>query len=316
MTFRFIAFALLVGACAEELPPGSLIERPRVLGARVAAAGDPMRSSPLPGEELSIEWVVAAPDVMPTFGWSFAACVATMAGGCLAPPFAVTDGSGAAPVTSLTAPATLGDGDGVLILGVICADGEPAAGTDGLPTCSGGAPSQTNVALLVPLASADEANRRPTLDSDAARLDDLAWNDIGDAEPALHGCGTLGETPSLPHVVVPQGADAPELTIAIATRSTDRESYTAIAGDPPSPRELRETLQLSSYATAGELSTQFSFIEADDEAEVPTAELTWTAPAFETLPPDGLRVRFTFVLRDGRGGLDATTRAVCAVPAI
>jgi hypothetical protein len=280
-----------------------------VLGARVEAAGDAMRAWPLPGEDVTITWIVTAPDALPPHAWTLVACVANPSRtGCADAPFAVLDGAGAVPIVAFTTPdaATLGDAGGLLVLGVICADGTPAAGAtdDALPGCAGDDATATVVKLDVPIATTAASNRRPTLAPDAASFDGAAWLAIatGD-EPARQGCATSPPSAAVPHVHVEPGKDAPELDLAIATLAADREPID----------DTRETLQLSSFATDGELSNQFAFIEADDDRAAPTAALTWTPPNAADIPAGGMRVRFTFVLRDGRGGLDVTTRVACAV---
>jgi hypothetical protein len=200
----------------------------------------------------------------------------------------------------------------VLVLGVICADGEPTVDEDGAPGCVGAASIETDVILWLPIATGGVTNRRPVIEADAARLDGAEWAPTTAAtDGGPTGCSA---NTTLPHVVVRESESAAvEVDLSIAVRNLDREPSEAIGGDPPAPRQTRETLMLSSFTTAGELSTQFTFIEADDETTAPAAEVTWTAPDFDDIAPDGTRVRFTFVLRDGRGGLDWTTRALCAV---
>jgi hypothetical protein len=72
---------------------------------------------------------------------------------------------------------------------------------------------------------------------------------------------------------------------------------------------VRESLQVTGLATAGEMQRTFTFIdEADDVADV-----EWLPP-LEGTPADGTRVRFEFSMRDGRGGLDRVRRQVCVLP--
>ena len=77
--------------------------------------------------------------------------------------------------------------------------------------------------------------------------------------------------------------------------------------DPvPHPAELdplRESLQLSHFATAGDLDRAFETV-AWDSGEL-VRRSAWTAPKRAGL------VRFWLVLRDFRGGSDFVERAVC-----
>ncbi len=102
--------------------------------------------------------------------------------------------------------------------------------------------------------------------------------------------------------------------IGTTTLGSDRESYTAMLGDPQVPTPARESLQISQFTTAGELKSPFSFVEANDTGAETTVEVKWKAP--KTVPGGaaGLPVTFTFVVRDNRGGTDWTTRAACVVP--
>jgi hypothetical protein len=64
-------------------------------------------------------------------------------------------------------------------------------------------------------------------------------------------------------------------------------------------------------ATAG-LFSRLQTEVFDDDA--PDPEVIWRHPDADEVPEDGLTVRFWFVVRDGRGGMDWVERAVCVVP--
>lgn len=72
----------------------------------------------------------------------------------------------------------------------------------------------------------------------------------------------------------------------------------------------RESLQLSHFASAGDLSHAFPQLIASDPAN--RVSFRWTAPS--NAPAGGRLVRFWFVARDGRGGSDFTERALWALP--
>src|SRR4051812_12065122 len=62
-TATAVVVAAIAGAagCADQAAPASRIVSVRVLGARVEAGGDPMRTSPRPGETAHVTWLVVAP---------------------------------------------------------------------------------------------------------------------------------------------------------------------------------------------------------------------------------------------------------------
>ena len=79
-------------------------------------------------------------------------------------------------------------------------------------------------------------------------------------------------------------------------------------------RDAGEALQLSVFATAGSFDSQFSGVLARDTSPATEMKLLWTPPAASEVPAGGRLVRFVFVLRDLRGGIDWQTRALRLVP--
>lgn len=273
---------LSLSACMEEFEPASRLAGPRVLGAKVTVAGDESRSTPAPGETATIDWILAAPGALPSLSWGFVAC---SDGACA---IAAT-GTGLPVRFPWTVPLTTA-APRVQVQGRICEDGAVAL-VDGIPACEGGGKG-TTVTVDVVLATADTSNRNPELAGRVFTLDGLPWIDGEDCAdlPGI-ALGTKG------HV------------LAVRMLAADREAYTGLAGDPPTPTPMRETLQISNFATDGTLSHTFSFIEpevADAETEV---AITWDAPT--TPPVTGDRVTFHFVARDLRGGVAVATRSLC-----
>jgi hypothetical protein len=101
--------------------------------------------------------------------------------------------------------------------------------------------------------------------------------------------------------------------IAFGTPATERETYTAVLGDPPAPAAKRESLQVSGFTTSGKLESPFVFVEALDPRDTTPLELKWNAPKLADVTAD-TPVTFTFVTRDSRGGTDWTTRTACVEP--
>src|SRR5918911_727554 len=70
-------FALLLATgCDDPISPLELVDKTRVLAAKVEVAGDATRAAPLPGEEVLVRWLVAAPDPNAGFAYRLSACVA------------------------------------------------------------------------------------------------------------------------------------------------------------------------------------------------------------------------------------------------
>jgi hypothetical protein len=118
-------------------------------------------------------------------------------------------------------------------------------------------------------------------------------------------------------------AGSGEHLIRVRFDAADREhyEYETEEFDKLVLKREREELLLSHAVTehGGTLSGHFSVVErntSDDEAEV---EITYKPPkqsdkAEEHVPEGGRLVRMFFALRDGRGGVDFTTRELCLLP--
>jgi hypothetical protein len=278
-----LSVALSAG-CAEEFDPPSLIDKPRPLGAEVRVDGDETRSTPLPGEIVTVTWLMAAPTEMSPLAWMFAVCRAGMASqaeACAPAPYATADGTGT-PSFKFTVPAqeALGSATRLLIAGQICADGAPLLDPQGMPTCPG---AGNTVTATLDLQQAEQANHIPALP--ALWFDGAEWPNDEDCT-------------GLPSVAL----GSKDHVLRLRTLAEDRETY--VSGDTTA----REELQLSQFTTAGELDRTYQVVEANNQDPVNDLESTWDAPKIMTA--DG-RVHFTFVARDMRGGVSHTTRTVC-----
>jgi hypothetical protein len=287
-----VGLSLGLWACDEPLKSVELVAEPRVLGARVEVEVEPGRAAPLPGESATVSFLVAAPELELSLGFALAVCPAEPRRGarssCAAEPFAtVSSDNGDATIASLSfeVPSELDASGSLLVLGIVCPDGSPAS--DG-QSCEG-ADSGTLVALEFELGRDDDLNLNPTLQPESVLFDEQEWLDI----PAVDGdCRGLG---------FPEVEPASSHTFVIELDRADRDPL-------PQSSELdpeRESLQLSHFASAGDLSRAFQTI-AWDSNDLSRAT-TWTAPR-ET----GL-VRFWLVLRDFRGGSSFVTRSVCVL---
>lgn len=314
--------------CGSDAVPGSRLATTRVLGARVTVAGDPARTWPRPGETALARWIVAGPQSRP-LSWSFAvvACPAALdddrcrAEGTPVPPAASDPRSGSSdgttpPALSVTAP--LGAADRLIVTGVICAGGEVAAPTGAawqrcaIAASDGrGSVDETDVQLTIPVQLGDAGNAPPSLGDDALTLDGTGWSmGAGDANLSASG-GPCADDTTQPRVVL---VDDQKHEVVVAIDAADREGIPAASGASASPG--REAAQVSAFTTLGSFQTQFRTVPAQDERPTTPLDFKWTPPskADAALGAQGRLVRFVFVLRDGRGGLDVTTRTLCLVP--
>lgn len=288
--WAMLLVSALVGGCAEEFDPPSLIDKPRPIGAMVQVEGDPSRSTPRPGETAAVTWLMAAPAEMPSLGWTFAICrsgAASPAEGCAPTPYATFEGAGS-PSFRFEVPSQemLGGATQMLIIGQICEDGTPTFDLQtGQPTC----PGQGNtVTATLFLQQSDAGNQRPALPERTLWFDGADWlTDDPNGDCTGRPSVALG---SKDHV------------LRLRMLAEDRETY--VSGDTTA----REELQISQFTSAGELGQSFLVVEASNQEPWNDLESKWDAP--ETMPADG-RVHFIFVARDMRGGVSTTTRTVC-----
>ena len=296
---------LLAGGCGPTFDAASLIKTTRVVGARVEVDGAPDRATPRPGETATVTWLVTAPDAIPPLAWAFALCAPGTAGGksslgCESAPVALFQGTEMPPRISIAVPTVdvLGTAKDLVVYGEICSGANSTPTFDpesGIPGCTGGGGTTASVSILLQLG--DETNHNPTADR-AFTFDGQPWAPLA-----------AGDDPC---VVGPRAtAASKDHLIGNTTEGTDREGYTAMVGDPPVATPVRESLQISQFATTGDLKSQFSFVEAADTSAETRVEVKWNAPKAADVPAAGLPVTFTFVVRDNRGGIDWTTRVAC-----
>ena len=314
--------------CSSDVVPGSRLSTTRVLGARVTVGGDAARTWPRPGETALARWIVAGPKPRP-LAWSFTAraCLAAMdddrcrTEGAAVPPAAPDSGSGSSdgttlPTLSVTAPP--GAVDRLIIAGVICAGGavaDPAAPAwqrcGSAASDDGGSVDETDVQLTIPVQLGDDGNASPSLGDDVITLGAAAWSSgAGDTNLSASG-GPCADDASQPHVAL---VDDQKHEVVVEIDAADRERIAPSAEDPASP--VREAAQLSAFATLGSFQTQFRTVLAEDERPTTPLDFKWTPPSKTdaAVEAEGRLVRLVFVLRDGRGGLDVTTRTLCLVP--
>jgi len=260
----------------------------------------------MPGDPAKVTWFVTSPDAAatPPVAWAFALCPPEPSGALDCgggAPFATYACTADPPALDMATPAAdaLGAATSLLLFGRLCVDSTPVFDPQsGLPTCAGGGHGVT-VAAQLPLAVGSVVNHNPVADR-GITFDGQPWPaPAAGVDPCVAG----------PRVT----AGTKDHVVAFTTAGDDREAYTQLYGDPPVPTPAREALQYSQFATAGKWKSNFSFVESSDPSDAPVTEAKWTAPDGKDVAGD-TPVAFTFVLRDGRGGTDWTTRTACVGP--
>jgi hypothetical protein len=192
----------------------------------------------------------------------------------------------------------------LIVYGQICPGPDSAPTFDpqsGIPRCTGGVRGTTaSVTIALTLGAGTDSNHNPVADR-GFTFDGQAWSRAAAGDDPC-ASGPRVAAASKGHV------------IGGTTLGTDREVYTALVGDPPQPKQRRESLQVSQFTTAGKMKSQFSFVEASDDAPESPISVKWDAPEASEVPTTGRAVTFTFVVRDDRGGIDWATRSACVTP--
>ncbi len=294
MNRRLTILMFALTACAD-LDPATLIVRDRVLGAKVTVDVDPQRAWPSPGEHATITWLMASPGPAPMFSWILAACPAATSSGlpiCAGPVFAASQATGLVPALQLAIPADLA-ADTVAVLGAICASGNPVIDEQThTASCDDGSQADA-VSQHIYVASDARTNHNPNLVDAPFTVAGTTW-DPSDEKGCSEGAPVIA-------------AGSGKTLVGIVFASSDRESFVV----PADPTPSREALQLSEFATAGKIKQEYTYVESDDAREVSPVAFEWTPPAASEVPGAGLPVTFNFVVRDRRGGVDATTRELC-----
>jgi len=336
-----IALCLVV-ACSESFLPAWAVIDLRAVAALVEVEGKPGRARPDPGDDVQVSILVVdqgapasdeqgvpalTPDLLQ---WAFAACVPlpTLIGppicgdviqpcdGCTGTP---PDDRLAFPVVRFQVPSAAelqaAGADRVLVQGVICADGPPAADaiirfilgeTDDLNPCEDPNDEGRFVSLTIPIEpTPDDPNLHPEISN--LFLDGRSWPPPYDQSvprtAPREGCKAdldgLSDAEREKHPSAGSEASSIELSVT-------EDSLQAYIVDEMT---RTEEMQVSWLTDGGEFERTFSFI-----TDLPATVLTFWRPLVD-VPEDGLLVRFNFVIRDGRGGTDWVERGLCVLPA-
>lgn len=306
---------LLIGlafGCAEELDRASVLNSPRVLGVLANVVDGDGRTNARPGETLTLDWILEYPGVREPSTYAFFACepAATAFGvdfcrsedDMLALEIELTPTLDA-PRIEIEIPDSY-DTASVLVLGAICLGGDIDTSIDMTDPTAEVCRDGIGKGQIVTLSQPVDVNGR--LENQAPRiteilLDDVLWTATPPDDPS-GGCDSSSGYPTY----AMDGENA-----ILVLRAGERETYEFLTGDPPELETRIEDLQTSYLATAGDLDQSFGFID-DINAE---SEVEWTPIESKDedmmVPEEGLIVKFVFVTRDLRGGVDFTTRALC-----
>jgi hypothetical protein len=307
------SLVLSTSGCGEPLVAPELVQGNRILGARTEADVAPSLASVAPGQSATLRWFAVSPSGPAALGWAFSICIAAPVSRdlpiCAAPSFAHF----ANPTPTVDEPRlhfsmpdeqSLHGAEQVTANGAFCTSGSPSLGSSDADPFAAHCPDPAERPLLATMgilvARDDNANLSPSLQSAQVELDAASWSSW--REPSPNGPGCLDLAPMVPSVKA--ASHSHEITLTLAG---DQSEPLAVVS---SHSATRETIQLSHYVTAGELERAYSIV--DFEQPPARVKLHWSAPA--VVAADGQLVRFYFVVRDGRGGVDWTTRAVCVVP--
>jgi hypothetical protein len=290
---KLIPLLLLSSAACADLDPATLIKTDRVLAAKVTVDSAPDRAWPAAGETATVTWVTASPGSTPTFSWLLAACPAATSEGmpvCGGAAFAASQSTGQVPTLRLTVPTDIA-ASAIVVTGAICASGTPSIDARRATAACDDGSHAVVVSQHIFIARDAVTNHNPDLAGAPLTVGGDSWDD-SDSD-------TCDDT--MP--IIKAGSE--RVLIGITFQASDRETFVGEAG------AAREDLQLAAFATAGDIRQQHTYVESDDARELTPVTLEWDAPKVADVPADGLRVKFAFVVRDMRGGVDATHRELC-----
>ena len=280
-TLAGLAFLLAAGACSEDLPPQSLVDKFRVLGVRADVP------EAAPGETVHVDALLADPlGDGRAISYLWAACVLGPAANpedCADPAAGGIIGLGFESTFAFVAPPLAEGASAAQVLVTLLAC---AGGTFVLPTVDGGAPSG------FPECDGGDgatAYKRVTISAGAERNHNPRFIDVAvDGTP-------LGEEPvELPACLAGECA---ERTVTATAAPDAVETFIEIAFGEPVERE--EGVYVSWFATAGSFERIRSGVDS--------LEVGWTPPA------GAATVDLWFVMHDGRGGTDWRSAQVVLV---
>ena len=306
--------------CGDEFTPASFIDRPRLLALRVEAQEEPSRAWPRPGEAATLRLHLGFPTDEEALSWALLACIdrgdPRGIGGCAGAPLALASESQptlSAPRLDFLVPeaSALGAGKSLLFLGILCPGAaltleslDPALLQSGNFASLCPNPSATSTVFTYSSSIAVDAMSNQHPHFDAANISLRA--DLWPEEPPGLGESCDGSE-GLPLISAASGSQR----IGLSVSADSREVYRALRGAPPKEEDVLERLQFSAFTRFGKLDRQFAFLEENEPGE--SVEYEWKLSKDTTVSENRI-VRFDFVVRDPRGGVDWIRRAFCLTP--
>ncbi len=338
-----LGLGTLSGCDTIEFEGPDLVNKERVLAARVVIADEPARVTPAPGEQARYELLVGGPGAEATWNYMLAVCrfVRDENGAPHCDPSVVPLAfTGNVPLTSLypelphvdfVVPPneTLRADEGeLLVQGMLCPGGpfdekiladiaamNYSALTGGRNPCADKAKNGVVIASSFPIERAPEdRNHAPIIEAISwSRLTDASdevlagepWTAEAPPEAPEEGCVGQG---------FPEVARAERIGIQVQLDPSARETYldpSPIPGAPPTQRT--EVPQVQGLSSAG----RFEIVHDNQLRAGQLLQLEWVLPKRATVPPTGRLVRFWFLASDDRfGDTQATSwhpRALCVL---
>lgn len=273
-----LAALLLLLGCEDPLKDAQVLEEPRILGVRLAAAGD--QSSLEPGQDASLEVLLAGPEGLLAARLAYQLCEAAesergvpyCAGAVLAEATVALDGS---PI-ALMVPADIAPDARLAVLGTACLAAEPRLAADPLDwSCSDGQPG-LRFSFDARVSSPDSVNLNPDLSRVSLSISGVAVPPGTGQAATCDGDNSIVAADAVHQVAFELGEGA---------------------------REAGESLQISHFSSRGRFERHYSFVAPEQQPEV---RLSWSAPSASTTLQQYL------VARDGRGGVSWLSFNLCA----
>lgn len=346
-----LALSSLVLGCEDDLPKATDIAAMRILGARTEVVGDPVRSTPKPGETATMTFALAFPSVEQTdadLSSLFVTCTAptryTGIPTCQEfidalsdPEQDITDALDGASAADLSCAGNEGQSAVFGSLGVACVSGTPKLDVE--------IEDETEVAAKLVLGVVCR-NGTPLLDPESAVAFSCRKNaGVSDKDfesialygtvPIQHDADDENQNPDpadltltyegKPWLAPPAGADLGsdddcEDAIEAGTilRADGLDTTIGLAWNADAREEHGdelETIEISAYVTTPELERRFTVFAPDfpvTKGEL-REELTWKMHTKEQreIGRKSKLVRFYFTVLDRFGGFAVLERAVC-----
>lgn len=306
----FALGAVVLSGCGEPLVPPELIVNNRVLGARVEVTDDPTAAWPEPNERGTVRWLTASPEGAPALGWTASLCAAEAVSRglpiCAAPSFTTVTSEGTTddePVLEFETPSRAGlqGASQLAVMAAFCESGTPSVAVSGVDVTTTRCPEPKEQPLFatfgIQVALDGATNENPEFEAVAVKLDGDNWPAWTEGSEEAPDCSTA----ELPVHRVPADGKTHQIELTVPSALSERIAGLSVHSS------AREILQLSHFVTAGELERVYSTVALG--ATEGKVVVTWTAP--DSVKRQGELMRLYMVLRDGRGGVSWSRRALC-----